>query len=175
MTTDITNLDTVKAKATPAAATTKSKAPATPTAAATTPASTPTSTTSTGLSTADQKCWSPYKGCSLKVTPAQPKTTLKKDLASYSTIQAGTVFTTADAPGKTQFNFSVQHAETDFYFQFGIGPLCIFCAAVFSIFWGTLAGLLVRRTDMSDLRSIEKCIETYGKTEEEVAIIGGEK
>jgi hypothetical protein len=46
---------------------------------------------------------------------------------------------------------------------------------VFSIFWGTLAGLLVRRTDMSDLRSIEKCIETYGKTEEEVAKIGGHK
>ena len=28
---------------------------------------------------------------------------------------------------------------------------------------------------MSDLRSIEKCIETYGKTEEEVAVIGGHK
>jgi hypothetical protein len=101
--------------------------------------------------------------------------TAKKDLPSYLPIAAGSVFKELDEPGKTQFNFSVQHAETDFYFQFGIGPLCIFCAAVFSIFWGTLAGLLVRRTDMSDLRSIEKCIETYGKTEEEVAVIGGHK
>ena len=94
---------------------------------------------------------------------------------SYSVIQPGTYFSDESAPAKSVYNFEVLHGETKYYFQYGIGPLCIFCAAVFAIFWGTLAGLLVRKVNMEDYTSIEACILKYGKTAEQLAQIGGEK
>lgn len=78
---------------------------------------------------------------------------LKKSV-SYKLLTAGTTFKASDEPGKVTYNYSVMHGETKFYFEYGIAPLCIFCAAVFSVFWGTLAGLLVKKVNMEDLTDV---------------------
>ena len=65
----------------------------------------------------------------------------------YDTMKEGTAW---HALAKDRFAYKVYQADVNHYFQFGIGPLCIFCAAVFSIFWGTLAGLLIKRVNMND-------------------------
>lgn len=57
---------------------------------------------------------------------------------------AGSRFDAVTNPAKSRYNYSIKHGCTDLYFQDGIAPLCIFCAAVFSVFWGTLAGLLIK-------------------------------
>lgn len=112
--------------------------------------------------------------------PSNPKvypgsTDALKASKSYDIIKPGSYFSDETQPAKAVYNFEVLHAETKYYFQYGIGPLCIFCAAVFAIFWGTLAGLLVRKVNMEDYTSIEACILKYGKTAEQLAQIGGEK
>jgi len=94
---------------------------------------------------------------------------------SYDVLTPGTLFSDKSAPAKTGYNYTVQHGETGMYFEYGIAPLCIFCAAVFSVFWGTLAGLLVKKTNMKDYTSIEACILKYGKTAEQIAQTGGSK
>lgn len=82
-----------------------------------------------------------YTGYNLTVTHSK----------SYPALTQGTHFTQANEPGKVTYNYEILHGETHFYFEYGIAPLCIFCAAVFSVFWGTLAGLLVKKVNMEDL------------------------
>lgn len=77
-----------------------------------------------------------------------------KGSKSYALLVDGTHFKASDAPGKVTYNYQIMHAETKFYFEYGIAPLCIFCAAVFSVFWGTLAGLLVKKVNMEDLTDV---------------------
>jgi len=98
-----------------------------------------------------------------------------KNSSDFNLILPGTLFTNSTEPAKWRYNYGVKHGETEHYFQYGIAPLCIFCAAIFSTFWGTLAGLLVKRVNMDDYTSIEACILKHGKTDEQVAITGGSK
>jgi len=95
--------------------------------------------------------------------------------SSYKMMTPGTLFSKKDEPAKWGYNYDIKHGETHHYFQFGIAPLAIFIAAIFSVFWGTLAGLLVKKVNMDDYTSIETCILKYGKTDEQVAITGGSK
>lgn len=46
------------------------------------------------------------------------------------------------------------------YFNFHLGPFFILGCAIFSVFWGTIAGLLVKGIDMSEKNygGIEACI-----------------
>ena len=85
---------------------------------------------------------------------------------SYPKILPGSYFSNNTEPAKFRYNYDVRHGETQHYFQYGLAPLCIFCCAIFSTFWGTLAGLLVKRVNMDDYTSIETCILKYGKTDE---------
>lgn len=73
---------------------------------------------------------------------------------------------------KDKYSYIVYQADVHDYFQFGIAPLCIFCCAVFSIFWGTLAGLLIRRVNMNDYTGVELCIKQFEKSEETIAKAG---
>jgi hypothetical protein len=94
----------------------------------------------------------------------------------YAEIQPGNWFSADNEPAKHHyFDFVVLHAETKRYFEFGVAPACIFGAAIFAVFWGTLAGLLVKKTNMKDYTSIEACILKYGKTDEQIAQTGGAK
>ena len=95
--------------------------------------------------------------------------------SSYKQMTTGNLFTMNEEPAKWRYNYDVKHGETHHYFEYGIAPLAIFIAAIFSVFWGTLAGLLVKRVNMDDYTSIETCILKYGKTDEQVAITGGHK
>ena len=94
---------------------------------------------------------------------------------SYKKLVDGTLFKNENAPGKVTYNYVIRHGETHFYFEYGIAPLCIFCAAVFSVFWGTLAGLLVKKVNMEDLTDVQKCCDEHGKNAEEAAALGLEK
>lgn len=42
-------------------------------------------------------------------------------------------------------------------------PIFVIGCAIFSIFWGAVAGLLVRSINLDDHSSIEECIKTYQK------------
>jgi hypothetical protein len=43
------------------------------------------------------------------------------------------------------------------------------------VFWGTLAGLLVKKVNMEDLTDVQKCCDEHGKNAEEAAALGIEK
>jgi hypothetical protein len=108
-----------------------------------------------------------YSNCSTPVTDS-----LKDH--GYAIIPNGDWFSEANEPAKHHyFDYVVLHAETHKYFEFGVAPACIFGAAIFAVFWGTLAGLLVKKTNMKDYTSIEACILKYGKTAEQIAQTGG--
>lgn len=53
------------------------------------------------------------------------------------------------------------------YFTFRIGPFFVLGCAIFSVFWGTIAGLLVKGIDMSEKNygGIEACIKKFAKDE----------
>jgi len=114
--------------------------------------------------TAQDAAWTYYQthGYDLKMSNS----------TSFHYILKGDLFNSDSQPAKTVFNYDVKHGETDFYFQYGIAPLCIFCAAVFSVFWGTLAGLLIKRINMDDYTTIEACIQRYAKDEETILKAG---
>jgi len=132
----------------------------------------------TGTTTHPTHCDTPkvttawYKDCSTGL-----KDTKGDKLGhGYPIIQDGNHFSAVNEPAKhANFDYAVLHAETGLYFEYGVAPLCIFCAAVFAVFWGTLAGLLVKKTNMKDYTSIEACILKYGKTAEQIAQTGGHK
>lgn len=90
----------------------------------------------------------------------------------YKGLPVMTENTAWDNKAKNVFAYKVLQANPDEYFQYGIAPLCIFCAAVFSIFWGTLAGVLIRKVNMDDYKGVEKCIENYAKSEETIRKAG---
>jgi len=62
--------------------------------------------------------------------------------------------------------YSAAADPTEQYFVMHLGPLFVFGCAIFSIFWGTIAGLLVRNIDMEDISGIEQCIIDNAKGEE---------
>jgi len=79
---------------------------------------------------------------------------------------------TSSPLAKNMFNFTVLQANPNGYFQYGIAPLCIFCTAVFAIFWGTLAGILIRKINMDDYKGVEDCIKQYEKSAETIKKAG---
>lgn len=74
--------------------------------------------------------------------------------------------------GSAKFNYNVAYGNLEHYFAFGIAPLCIFCAAIFALFWGALAGIFIRRINMKDYEGVQKCIDTYKKDEETIKKAG---
>jgi len=55
---------------------------------------------------------------------------------------------------------------SDEFFISNLGPLFVLGCSFFSIFWGTVAGLLVRAIDMENYSGIEECIAQNQKSEE---------
>ena len=74
--------------------------------------------------------------------------------------------------GSSIFNYTVKPGNDAHFFAFGIGPLCIFCAAIFALFWGALAGVMIRRVNMQDYEGVQQCIEKYKKSEETIKKAG---
>lgn len=88
----------------------------------------------------------------------------------------GSVFNKWTQPAKFQYNYSVGHGATNKYFQAGIAPLCIFCCAIGSVLWGTIAGFLIKSIDMTDKADlIQKCIDKYAEQQAKKEAVGGEK
>jgi len=56
---------------------------------------------------------------------------------------------------------------TDGYFTAHIGPLFLLGCAVFSVLWGAIAGLLVKKIDMTNHKGVETCIQKFGNNDEE--------
>jgi hypothetical protein len=90
-------------------------------------------------------------------------------------MQPGSVFDQFKQPAKAGYNHSIQHGQTDLYFQSGIAPLCIFCCAVGSVLWGTIAGFLIKRINMEDHATIDDCIKRYAVNQAAKEAVGGEK
>ena len=88
---------------------------------------------------------------------------------------AGTCFDKTSQPAKAGYNHSIQYGRKDYYFQSGIAPLCIFCCAVGSVLWGTIAGFLIKSINMKDETTIQKCIERYAENQAKKEAVGGEK
>jgi len=88
---------------------------------------------------------------------------------------AGTVFDKSSQPAKAGYNHSIQYGRKDYYFQSGIAPLCIFCCAVGSVLWGTIAGFLIRSINMKDDTTIKNCIARYAENQAKKEAVGGEK
>jgi hypothetical protein len=78
-----------------------------------------------------------------------------KAAVGYKGLDAMVENKTWDGLAKNTFNYKVLQANPDEFFVGGIAPLCIFCAATFSIFWGTLAGILIRKVNMDDYKGVE--------------------
>lgn len=91
-----------------------------------------------------------------------------KEKNTWTCFEAGTKF----IGGSADFNYRVAQGNDAHYFAFGIAPLCIFCAAIFALFWGALAGIFIRRINMTDYEGVQKCIETYKKSEETIRKAG---
>lgn len=49
---------------------------------------------------------------------------------------------------KSAFQFTVQQASPDEFFQLGIVPIIIFCCAIFAVGWGLICGLLIKSIKM---------------------------
>lgn len=88
---------------------------------------------------------------------------------------AGTCFDKTHQPAKAGYNHSIQYGRKDYYFQSGIAPLCIFCCAVGSVLWGTIAGFLIRSINMKDETTIKGCIARYADNQAKKEAVGGEK
>jgi hypothetical protein len=88
----------------------------------------------------------------------------------------GSVFNEWTQPAKFHYNYKIGHGATNKYFQAGIAPLCIFCCAIGSVLWGTIAGFLIKSIDMTDKADlIQKCIDKYAEQQAKKEAVGGEK
>jgi hypothetical protein len=94
--------------------------------------------------------------------------------SDYALMPVGSVFDHYTEPAKFRYNYSVGHGDTTKYFQQGIAPLCIFCCAIGSILWGTIAGFLIKSIDMTDQAGlIQKCIDKYADQQAKKEAVGG--
>ena len=62
---------------------------------------------------------------------------------SYPALPASTF---GEGHPKAAFGYTLNQADEKEFFQMGIAPLLIFCCAIFSVCWGTFAGLMVKKS-----------------------------
>ena len=58
-------------------------------------------------------------------------------------------------------------SASDTYFTYEIAPVFILGCSFFAIFWGTIAGIMVRKIDMTKIEGIQACLDEFHKTHDD--------
>jgi H(+)-translocating pyrophosphatase len=77
-----------------------------------------------------------------------------------------TTATATCVDGAATFSCTPHKTATAEYFQMEIAPIFVIGCGIFSVFWGTMAAILVRAVDMDKTDFIEACLKQYAKGEE---------